>query len=77
MTFWGYYISAMRHYADFDGRASRSELFAYLGGLAVILFVAALIGPALLKVTPIILVLAILGHLVPTLAVAVRRVHDQ
>lgn len=76
MTVWGYYISAMRHYADFDGRASRSELFAYLAGMAVILFAAALVGPALLNVTPVILVLAILGHLVPTLAVAVRRVHD-
>lgn len=67
MTVWGYYISAMRHYADFDGRASRSELFAYLAGMAVILFAAALVGPALLNVTPVILVLAILGHLVPTL----------
>jgi uncharacterized membrane protein YhaH (DUF805 family) len=61
-------------YATFTGRARRSEYwwFALLGFL--VYFVAAVLDAV--AHTPAFVVIAILGLLVPSLAVAVRRLHD-
>jgi uncharacterized membrane protein YhaH (DUF805 family) len=69
MTFWQSICHCMRHYADFSGRARRSEywwfaLFLLLGALA-----AAQLGK-----TPRNLFL--LACALPALAVACRRLHD-
>lgn len=75
-----WYLKAMRQYADFSGRARRKEYWMYvlfymifvlgagalgfmIGGENSILFLALYAGAALI-------------HLIPTLAVAVRRLHD-
>ena len=55
--------------ANFKGRASRSEYWYFALFGALVYFVSALLLPELY-------VLAFLGLLIPTLAAAVRRLHD-
>jgi uncharacterized membrane protein YhaH (DUF805 family) len=62
-------------YADFSGRARRSEYWFWT--LAVMLgYVVALILTAIAKPFVFLLIIAYLAILVPSLAVAVRRLHD-
>jgi uncharacterized membrane protein YhaH (DUF805 family) len=76
-----------RHYADFSGRSSRTEYFLFLIAYIVALFVIAFLfvgysafvdqtyepgGEMVFAILAIMLV-----GLVPGLAVAVRRMHDQ
>ena len=62
-------------YADFSGRARRSEYWFWT--LAVMLgYVVALILVAIAKPFLYLLVIAYLAILVPSLAVSVRRLHD-
>jgi uncharacterized membrane protein YhaH (DUF805 family) len=78
-----WYIGVLKKYAGFSGRARRKEYWMYqlFNMLAVlVLFIpSALIGvaadtPALSSLLPTVYMLAVL---VPTIAVAVRRFHDQ
>ena len=59
----------LSNYANFKGRASRSEYWYFALFGALIYFASALLLPELY-------VLAFLGLLIPTLAAAVRRLHD-
>ncbi|MDR1347156.1 MAG: DUF805 domain-containing protein [Prevotellaceae bacterium] len=80
-----YYFKALRHYADFSGRASRKEywmffLFYVISVFAVAL-VGVLIGTAIHKYIPqaygsLLLMLFFYAVSVPFLAIAVRRLHD-
>ncbi len=56
-------------YVDFNGRASRSELWWFFLFSCLAAFVAAILDETLL-------LLVYLGLLLPTLAVEVRRLHD-
>ncbi|MET3496973.1 DUF805 domain-containing protein [Variovorax boronicumulans] len=56
-------------FADFSGRASRSEFWWFVLGEVVVLIVASLIHQ-------IVYLIAALGFLVPALAVGARRLHD-
>lgn len=78
MSFWGTYFAAMRRYGEFEGRSSRFEFFAYLGCTVVVVFASILIDRVLLRAdgTGLVQILAILGHIIPTVAIAVRRLHD-
>ena len=74
------YLYCMRHYADFSGRASRSEYWLFVLIFFIIYAVCfALdynvigIGPS--GIPPLTLI-AYLVHFVPGLAVLVRRLHD-
>lgn len=60
----------LSNYANFKGRASRSEYWYFVLFGTLIYFVSALLLPELY-------VLAFLGLLIPTLAAAVRRLHDR
>ena len=63
-------------YADFSGRASRSEYWWFILGMLIVNVVIQLIGravPVLGLVLPIIFFLAVI---VPDIAVSVRRLHD-
>lgn len=78
MVIWSAYLSTMRHYAVFEGRSSRSQLFGYAACLVLILLIAA-IGDRILARdhgSDLMLSIAIAAHVVPTLAISVRRVHD-
>lgn len=66
--------SVLGKYADFSGRARRSEYwFWYL--TVVIAYVVALIIDQVIGV-PIVTIIVALAVIVPTLAVGVRRLHD-
>lgn len=74
------YVDAMRRYADFNGRSTRAQY--WLNSLTVfIIAVVALVVDGAIGSGPadgpgIVTVVVILAHLVPGLAVAVRRLHD-
>lgn len=75
----GGYGRAMRNYAGFSGRASRTEFWQFVAALAGMLFVLGLIlgPPQGRSIWPIFLIVLVgLVHLVPGLAVTVRRLHD-
>lgn len=66
--------TVLSKYADFTGRARRSEYwFWYLS--VVIAYVAAYIVDSIIG-TPIVTIIVALGVIVPTLAVGARRLHD-
>ena len=69
MTFAESIKFCLSNYANFKGRASRSEYWYFALFGALVYFVSALLLPELY-------VLAFLGLLIPTLAAAVRRLHD-
>ncbi|WP_233269949.1 DUF805 domain-containing protein [Polaribacter sp. L3A8] len=69
------------HYADFNGRARREEfwMFQLFNFLAIIVIMIVFGGIAALLETPSILFISyiyILGIIIPSLALAVRRIHD-
>ena len=74
------YLGAMCRYGSFRGRASRVEFWGFSVMAVVVIFVAIVIdatyisGPGS-KSAPF-AGLVVLGHLLPTLAVSVRRLHD-
>jgi uncharacterized membrane protein YhaH (DUF805 family) len=68
-------VQALRKYADFKGRASRSEFWCFLAFVVVAQAVAGFVGllfgvgPALSGIVGALLI-------IPQLSVAVRRLHD-
>ena len=79
-----WYLKVMRdNYANFNGRARRKEywmftlfflLFALLAGFVIGILSAA--GETVAMIAIILAVVWYLAHLVPSLAVTVRRLHD-
>lgn len=75
-----WYLKAFRQYADFSGRARRKEYWMFV--LFFLIFYAAggildaLAGTVQATGVPVIALLVVLGHFVPALAVAWRRLHD-
>jgi uncharacterized membrane protein YhaH (DUF805 family) len=72
-----------RNYAEFDGRATRTEFWKWylyvvtvpLGTICLIVLLSNVI-PELLGLLPISLLVFSVTHLIPTLACGVRRLHD-
>jgi len=79
-----YFINAVKnHYADFEGRARRSEywyfvLFNMLGAIAIVVLMMVLgaVSESLASIGVIAYAAWVLGLFIPGLAVAVRRLHD-
>lgn len=73
------YLSVMRNYARFAGRSSRYEYWMFVFAFAALMLVAlifeALLGIGSEGVRPL-AGLVLIGHLVPNVAVTVRRLHD-
>lgn len=74
------YLSAMRSYAAFRGRASRAEYWQFTILTFIIVFVALVLDNAVLsgpdsRSHPF-AGLVVLAHVLPGLAVSVRRLHD-
>ena len=79
-----WYLKVMRdNYANFNGRARRKEywmftlfflLFALLAGFVIGILSA--VGETVAMIVIILAVVWYLAHLVPSLAVTVRRLHD-
>lgn len=77
-----YFINTLKnHYADFAGRASRSEywffaLFQFIT-MVVLLILATLAGDSAVgKLFMVLYALAALAFFLPALSLAVRRLHD-
>jgi len=81
MTFVEAVQSVLKNYAKFEGRATRSEywwfvLFYWLV-LVVPLIIAAIINSQTVSgIVGLLVIGAILGLFIPSLAVSVRRLHD-
>lgn len=77
-------LMPVRRYADFSGRSRRKEFWMFQLGI-VLLYIAVVILGAILGaisetragIVMIIFAIAMLGLIIPSLAVAVRRLHDQ
>jgi len=70
-----WYLKALKQYVDFGGRARRKEFWFYTLFNFIFALVFLLIDNALGS-SPILYVIYVLGTLLPSLAVAVRRLHD-
>ena len=68
-------LVVLQRYAKFDGRASRAEYWWFYLGNFIVLFVLAALGRAS-SLFVVLYVVYALALIVPTLAVAVRRLHD-
>jgi uncharacterized membrane protein YhaH (DUF805 family) len=66
--------SVLTQYANFSGRARRSEYWWFVLAYFIAYVVAALIDQ--MTGVPVLTLVLVLGLLVPTLAVSVRRLHD-
>jgi len=69
-----WYIKCLQNYANFNGRASRSEYWYFVLFNLIFAFAAAFIS-AFLRM-PILYYVYALGVLIPGIAVGVRRMHD-
>jgi uncharacterized membrane protein YhaH (DUF805 family) len=69
-----WYLKALKNYAVFEGRARRSEYWYYILFYLLFAFVVAWIS-IYIKI-PSLYLLYILGSVIPTIAVSVRRMHD-
>jgi uncharacterized membrane protein YhaH (DUF805 family) len=71
----GWYLAVLKKYAAFSGRARRKEYWMFGLFNAIVTIVLAVVSMAALH-NVILYVLYVLAVLVPSLAVAVRRLHD-
>lgn len=69
-----YFLKAMSHFADFTGRATRTEYWMFVLFNIIIAFVLGIIGGIL--GTAILSGLFSLAVLIPSFSVAARRLHD-
>ncbi len=78
-----WYLKVLKQYADFNGRARRSEYWMFtlinvliIGVLYVLMFMSGSDGGAMAMVAMGLVAIYSLAILVPSVAVAVRRLHD-
>jgi uncharacterized membrane protein YhaH (DUF805 family) len=80
-----YMIMPLMGYADFQGRSRRKEYWMFQLGIILMYIVAAILvgivgavlGETASSIVMLPLLLVVLGIIVPSLAVTVRRLHDQ
>jgi uncharacterized membrane protein YhaH (DUF805 family) len=70
------YINAMRRYFDFSGRSTRAQFWLFSLVMLVMVIIAIIIDSAISSQPGIITALVVIAHLLPSLAVTVRRLHD-
>src|SRR5947209_11826272 len=74
------YLYCMRHYADFSGRASRTEYWLFVLVFIIIYAVCFAIDYSVFGIAPSgippLTLIAYLVHFIPGLAVLIRRLHD-
>jgi uncharacterized membrane protein YhaH (DUF805 family) len=75
-----WYLEVLRKYAVFDGRARRQEywMFTLIGAMlpVALVLLAAMFGTAIENTSNMIIGVYYLAILLPSFAVAVRRLHD-
>lgn len=73
------YFDAMRRYATFRGRSTRSQFWLYHLGVLILAIVGYVIDIAISGPRgpePIVSAVIMIAHYIPSLAVIVRRLHD-
>ena len=70
-----WFLMAFKKYADFNGRSRRSE-FWYFQLFFMIIYIALLLLSTQIPALGILLGIFVLGILVPSIAVNIRRMHD-
>lgn len=78
-----WYLKVLKQYADFNGRARRSEYWMFtlinvliIGVLYVLMFMGGADGGAMAMIAMGLVAIYTLAILIPSVAVAVRRLHD-
>jgi uncharacterized membrane protein YhaH (DUF805 family) len=75
--FMQWYMKVLRQYADFEGRARRTEYWMYILFTMIIVIVLTLLDLALFgQPTGVLGLIYSLATLLPSLGVVVRRLHD-
>ncbi len=72
-----WYLKVLKNYAGFEGRARRTEFWMFTLFSVIFSFVLAIIDAVALEGAPVLQLLYVLAVLVPSIAVNVRRLHDQ
>lgn len=70
-----WFKKCLRNYANFNGRARRKEYWYYTLVVGIFIFIAAIVD-AMLGFDDILMGLVSLIFIIPSIAVAVRRLHD-
>jgi uncharacterized membrane protein YhaH (DUF805 family) len=75
------YMNAMRRYVDFSGRSSRSEfwffvLFYFIIAIIATVIDAVVLGSQMAQGIGILSGIVTLVHIIPSISVGVRRLHD-
>jgi len=74
-----WYLKAFKQYADFSGRATRSEYWYFILFYSILVIIASFVDTLLSgqdNTFPVVTMIVILVHIMPSLAVSVRRLHD-
>lgn len=72
-----YYLNALKYkYADFNGRARRSEFWYYVLCNYIVIFLLAMVAAAIGEGGFVIVLIYGLAIIVPSFAMVVRRLHD-
>jgi uncharacterized membrane protein YhaH (DUF805 family) len=71
-----WYLKALRQYADFSGRARRKEYWLFLLINIIIAVILGIVDGAILGSSGVLGLIFALGILIPSFAVAARRLHD-
>ena len=73
-----WYLTAFKQYATFSGRATRSEYWYFVLFYTLMIIVATVIDTAMGEggTNGMLMIIVVLVHLIPTIAVSVRRLHD-
>jgi len=70
-----WYFEALKKYSTFEGRASRKEYWMYIL-ISLIVFIFLRYVVSIIDTHGFLLIIYIVGIIIPTLAVKVRRLHD-
>lgn len=71
-----WFIKCLKNYANFSGRARRKEYWFFVLMQFVVLIIAGVLDGVIFKRPFVFYFIAALGLFIPSLAVAVRRMHD-
>jgi uncharacterized membrane protein YhaH (DUF805 family) len=70
-----WFLMALKKYADFNGRSRRSEYW-FFQLFFMIIYIVLILLTTQVPALSILLIIFILGILVPSIAVTIRRMHD-
>mgnify|MGYP001321730794 CR=1 FL=1 len=72
-----HYVDAMTRYFDFSGRTSRAGFWFYILAYVLLAFAAGILDAVLFGTSQgILYAVVLLVHLIPGIAIVVRRLHD-